>query len=110
MVFLSGCVKLNLLPEDVVKNSFKAGKGMYDESKLKRQGGEKREFSKQVLVSEYPGKDDAEKYCSLNLRTKLIEESPNKEPVVISEKVIFVDGMQLNVIECQLVGFVWTND
>ena len=47
---LLGCVKVNLLPEDTVKNSFKAGKNLYDESRLKRQGAEKREYSKQVIL------------------------------------------------------------
>ena len=108
-VFISGCVKVNLLPEDAVKNSFKAGKNLYDESKLKRQGAKKRNYSKQVVVSEYSNREEAESSCLQLLNTKLNTESPNKEPVIVSEKVIVVDGINNKIIECQIVGFVWTS-
>ena len=105
---LSGCVKVNLLPEDAVKNSIKAGKNIYDESKLKRQGGKKREYSKQVLVSDFPNRDESEQECFKELKYKLSSESNRRQAVIVSERVIIVDGVENNVIECQLVGFVWS--
>lgn len=106
--FLSGCVKVNLLPEDAVKNSFKAGKNLYDEAKLKRQGGKKRELSRQVMLEEYANRTDAEDECLQNLKSKIFSESTDKAPVIVSEKIIVVDGVANNTIECQVVGYVWS--
>ena len=102
-----GCVKVQLLPEDAVKNTWKAGKNMYDDRKLKKDGGEKRDYSSQVVISDYPSRADAEISCIAPLKERLKAESTEKEPVVTSEKAFIVDGLDNNVIECQVTGFVW---
>ncbi|MFT7689207.1 MAG: hypothetical protein ACI9FB_004575 [Candidatus Azotimanducaceae bacterium] len=105
--FLSGCVKVQLLPEDAVKNTFKAGKNLYDESKLKRQGGVKREYSSQVVVDKYVSREEAETNCMGVLSSKLEAESTIRVPVVVTERVIVVDGVSADVIECQLTAYIW---
>lgn len=104
---LTACVKVNIVPEDAVKNTFRAGQTMYDESKLKRQGGKKRELANQVALSDFSSRAEAEEHCFQTLSTKLAEDSIKKSPIVTSERVVIVDGLQGNVIECQTVGFVW---
>ena len=106
-VGLVGCVKVNILPQDTVKNSIAAGKTIYDETKLKRDGGKKRVYSKQVVVTEYANKTEAEETCIAALKTKLTDESIVREAVVTTERVIVVDGFANNTIECQITGFVW---
>lgn len=105
--FLSGCIKLQILPDNAVKNTFKAGKKLYDESKLKRQGGVKREYSSQVFVDKYASREEAEITCMGVLSSKLSAESTIREPVVVAERVIVVDGISADVIECQLTAYVW---
>ncbi|WP_075188390.1 hypothetical protein [Teredinibacter haidensis] len=108
VLLLAGCVKVNLLPEDAVKNSIKAGKNIYDESKLKHKGGKKREYSKQVLISDFPNREESEKECFDELKSKLSSESNSREAVIVSERAVIIDGVNNNVIECQLVGYVWS--
>jgi hypothetical protein len=103
---LSGCVKVNILPEDAVKNSIRAGKSIYDEAKLKREGGEKREYSKQVKLSEFSSNEEAENYCFQALRKKLTFDSSKRAPVIISEKILILDGQNSNLIECQIAGSI----
>lgn len=103
----TGCVKVQLLPEDAVKNTWNAGKNMYDERKLKKDGGEKREFSIQIGISDYSSRGNAEESCMMSLRDRLESESTKRESVILEERVFIVDGLENNVIECQIVGFVW---
>ena len=109
-VMATGCVKVQLLPEDAVKNTWKAGKNLYDEKKLKRDGGTKREHSSQIVVSEYPSREEAEKVCMSSLKARLDDESVSRDAIIVSERVIVVDGLEDNVIECQVVGFVWLEE
>ena len=104
---VTGCVKVQLLPEDAIKNTWKAGKDAYDESKLKRNGGEKRALSNQVLVAEYETREAANTDCINMLKTRLNNESLSRKAVVTSERIIVADGLSNKVVECQVVGFVW---
>ena len=106
-VLMTGCVKVQLLPEDAVKNTWKAGKNMYDERNLKKDGGEKKEYSSQVVISNYSSRAVAEISCMETLKERLQIESTEREYIITSEKVFVVDGLENDVIECQVVGFVW---
>ena len=99
---------MQILPEDAIKKTFKAGQDLYDESKLKSKGGKKREYSSQVIVSNHPSREKAEADCVHVLKQRLDSESTEKEAVVTSERVIVVDGVANEIIECQVTGFVWT--
>ena len=106
-VLMTGCVKVQLLPEDAVKNTWKAGKNMYDERNLTKDGGEKKEYSSQVVISDHPSRAEAEISCMDTLKERLQIESTEREYIITSEKVFVVDGLESDVIECQIVGFVW---
>lgn len=106
----TGCVKVQLLPEDAIKNTWKAGKNMYDEKKIKNDGGEKKEYSSQIHISDYSSRTDAEKSCIQSLKERLKVESTEREPIITSEKIFIVDGLENKIIECQTVGFIWPKD
>lgn len=104
---LGGCIKLNIAPENAVKSSFEAGKSLVDEARLKHKGGQKKDVSRQVLISAYQDRAEAEKHCFTDLKDKLTRESTHKPPVIISEQVVIVDGLKNNTIECRIVAFIW---
>lgn len=103
----TGCVKVQLLPEDVVKNTWEAGKNLYDERKIKNDGGEKKEYSSQINISDYSSRTDAETSCMESLKNRLKIESTEREPIITSEKIFIADGLENKVIECQAIGFIW---
>lgn len=104
---LGGCIKLNIAPENAVKSSFEAGKSLVDEARLKHKGGQKKDVSRQVLISAYKDRAEAEKYCFYELKDNLNRESTQKPPVVITEQVVIVDGLKNNTIECRIVAYIW---
>ena len=107
VVFLSGCVKVNLLPEDTVMNAIEAGKSFYDEASMKKRGGVRREYSKQVSVGDYASKEAAEADCILSLKTKLNQASATIPAPIVSERIVIVPGSYNTIVECKVVGFIW---
>jgi hypothetical protein len=108
MLLSAGCVRVNLFPEDAVKNSIRASKDIYDESKLKKSGAVKKQYTKQVVVSDYSDRNTAEIACIADLKNKIAGESIHKEPVVISEKIALITEGASQLVECQISGYIWT--
>ena len=106
-ILLSACVRVQVIPDGAVSNTIKSGKDLYTEKRMKKKGAIKRVHSTQVNVADHANRAEAEKFCSEVLRSKLAEESTAKAPEVASEKTVQIDAGQADVIECQLVGYVW---
>lgn len=106
-LFLNACVKVQVLPKDTVKNTFRAGKNLYDETKLKRQGATKREYSSQEVVADHPSRKQAEASCISMLKERLKQESTKQDAIVSSESAMLVGDSSDRVIECQVTGYVW---
>ncbi len=107
VVLLSACVKVNILPENAIRNTFSAGKNLYDETKIKSRGGKKKRLSSQVIIASYPSKAEAESSCLAMLKDRL-NNIPSKKPaVVLSEEAFIADGIKAEIIECQIVGYIW---
>lgn len=106
-VAVAGCVKLQILPDGTVENTIKSTKDIYEESRLKRSGGEKRHYSRQVNASEYETQVDAEIDCIAGLLQKATGESASRAAEKVSETVSMSEMNELKVIDCQLVAYVW---
>ena len=104
---LSGCLKVQVIPDGAISNTIKSGKSMIDEKRMKKKGAIKRVHSTQVNIADHASRVEAEQFCSEVLRSKLAEESTAKAPEVASEKTVQIDAGEADVIECQLVGYVW---
>lgn len=106
-VVVSGCVKLQILPDDTVKNTIRTTKNLYDEAKLKRSGGERRSYARQVRILEYATQVDAETGCVAGLLQKAAAESSNSRVEKVSETVSIPESGDSGVIACELIAYVW---
>ncbi|MDP6151077.1 MAG: hypothetical protein QGH46_07595 [Gammaproteobacteria bacterium] len=102
---LYGC--LQILPDDTIKDTFSAGKRMYDESKLKQNGGEKISFSTQVVLDNSAGKNETERECIGQLRKKLSQESTKKEAVILAENFHLVQSQDSPLVKCEISAYLW---
>jgi len=105
-VLSTGCVKLNLQPE----RSIEAGKNIYNEAKLKRQGGERLEVSSQEAVADHSSREVAETSCLAGLKNRIAAQSTSREAVIVSEKIEILSGDSESKIQCVMVGFVWRGE
>ncbi len=106
-ILFSGCVKLQILPEDSVKNGISAAKNMYNESSLKRSGGVKKVYLREVVLNAYSSEQEAERACFANLMGRATSESPIREPIIISERAALRQNNQDTVLECQYEAYIW---
>lgn len=104
---LVGCVKVKILPDNAVRNTYDASKELISKTKLKRSGGLEREYSKQLLVSDYESQDQAEAVCDEKLTVLIQNESPRKAPVVLSRKHVLISLESHLTIECSVVAYIW---
>ncbi len=104
---LAGCVKLQILPEDTVQNSIDAGKNLYTEYKLEKSGGEKREFSKQLVIADFDSTTEAETACLSELKLNVTKQSVKKAPEFLSEKLVVVPESNGSILECRIEAYVW---
>lgn len=100
---LGGCVKLKVLPDDVVGKSVKATQNIYNETKLKRSGGVKKNYEREVLTTQYASSLEAETACLTQLKSRINRESPRKPAVILTEKV----KPTQQAIRCQATAFIW---
>lgn len=103
---LSGCVKLQVLPEDAVKKSIAATKNLYDEAMLKRSGGKKKIYVREFYSPGFSSSEEAENACFLSLKNRMASESTKKEPLILSERVSR-RGETSEIFECQYDAYVW---
>lgn len=107
-LFLSGCVKLHILPDGSVKQGIHATKRIIGESRLKHSGGIERTYQRQESITAHASRDAAEKACLSKLRANISEESRYREAVIASEKMGLVHNDHA-VVECTIEAFVWPN-
>lgn len=106
---LSGCVKLKILPDGSIQEGIQSTQRIYDESKIKRSGGEKRHFSREEIISQYPSREAAEESCIQSLKQKLATESPGKAPVIKSEYIKLVPENE-GAIQCNIEAYIWAEN
>lgn len=104
---LSGCGNIQILPDGAVENTIRAGKEIYDESKIKSSGGEKRSFSSMVKMSDFETQKDAEISCLNGLKERSVSISKNMQ--LISESTSIVDEKSSAAIKCELIAYIWPN-
>lgn len=107
LVCFSGCIKLKILPDNAVEKTYQAGVDLYDNARIKSDGGKKRAYSKQVGIAEFTNREEAEAACLASLSKKLLNDSPDRAPVTKSQKIAIVPNTNNEIIECHLEGFIW---
>ena len=105
----SGCVRVSLPSMGTVSGAIEAGTNVYDRAKIKRQGGKERELITQVSLADYDSRKEAEEFFMSDLNDKLMQYSPQREPIIVSQKIEIVEGKPNAIIQCQIIGYVFGN-
>lgn len=102
---LSGCVKLQLNPGDVVGDSVDAGKELYQTIKRKRNGEEERQYT--FFVESATESEDTENILTCKQKIKEnIEASPLTLSAVLSESGEVVTIDEVRKVRCEMVVLV----
>ena len=105
----SGCVRVSLPSMGTVSGAIEAGTNVYDRAKIKRQGGKERELITQVSLADYDSRNEAEEFFMSDLNDKLMQYSPLREPIIVSQKIEILEGKPNAIIQCQIIGYVFGN-
>ncbi|MCU4677374.1 hypothetical protein N7931_17260 [Catenovulum sp. 2E275] len=97
-------MQLKVLPENGLKDSIHETKEAYNEYKLRKKGGKRRDLTKQITMID-GNRQQTEQVCLSELRQQVETESLTKPVVEISAKTSQLQSE--NLIECNLVAYVW---
>ena len=107
VVSLSGCIKLQVLPENSIQHGVDAGKQLIDQAKLARAGGKKMTLATEVKLSAAANQALAEQACLSELKTRATAASPKRAYELVSEKTHLGKNEGLEIIGCEVLIYVW---
>lgn len=58
-------------------------------------------------MADCDSREEAEQFCRSDLKEKMVDSSPLKAPIVMSEKIDVLSVSPGTVIECMIVGYVF---
>lgn len=106
---LSGCIKLQVLPEDSLQHGVDAGQKLIDQAKLARAGGKKMTLATEVKLTPAVNQGAAEQACLAELKTRATQASSKRAYELVSEKTHLAKRDGLEVIGCEILIYVWNN-
>lgn len=104
-VLISGCLKVEVKPQELVTDTIDASKGAYNSFVKKREGYKKRTFSHTLHISENDDESEAARRCIYHLRT-VAEESSSLDVEIISEATATTLLEQGKTISCTVDAFI----
>lgn len=102
---LGACVKLEVKPQELVKDTVITTKDAYDSYKLKKNGYVERDFEHSVQLDVDRGETDAALKC-LAVVTKLAQESSDKKMRIISQSTEVSEEDGNRRMQCKIKAFI----
>lgn len=104
-VLISGCLKVEVKPKELMTDTVDASKGAYNSFVKKREGYKKRSFSHTLHISENDDESEAAKRCINHLRS-VAEESSSLDVEIISEATTMSPLDQGKIVSCTVDAFI----
>ncbi|MGL6161596.1 hypothetical protein [Microbulbifer sp.] len=102
---LGACVKLEVKPQELVKDTVSTTKDAYDNYKLKKKGYVERNFEHSVQLEVDKDETDAALKC-LDIVRKLAQESSDKKIKIISQSTKVSGENGNRRMQCKIKAFI----
>jgi|GEM_PF-3479049 len=107
VISLSGCVKVQILPEHSIERGVDAGKDLIDQAKLARSGGKKMTLATEVKLSSAPQQAAAEQACLAELTARATAASSKRSYEQVSQKTFLAKRDGIDVVGCEILIYTW---
>ena len=103
---VSGCLKVEVKPDEVIKDTVNTTKEAYDSYRMKKKGYVEREFLHRVTVEDGEAEGKAIVRCLKVAKTMAEEASDKKKIEIVSESSEALNLEGNKQVECKIKAFI----